>query len=499
MRKSLSFNSETIANQSWRVDTAIPNLLLPGASGGDGAKTYSLSPTLPSGITFTGATRVLAGNPTAVFTSATFTYRVTDSAGSTLDLTFTIFVAAALIALGFGTLVIADQAWVVGTAVNLTLPVAVGDNPTKTYSLTPGTPAGIDFTASTRILSGTPTGRFSSDVFTYTVTDGDGDSVELTFTVIVVAVTLEFDSEIGNQTWKADVAVNLTLPSASGGVGAKTYALTGTFPTGVSRSAFAVTGTPTAAVAVMSFTWEVTDGENIAIQQTFTIVVNVSTLIADRIEAQRQTRLRSILPISASRLEVDLLDAFQEVLNEYVLMTFGSEETLDIPIRHLWDAETCPPAFLPFLALAMSVDTDISVFSIDQQRALIRDSFEVHRRKGTIGSIKRLIDSLGWTLTSDGILEGYRDPTDITQIIRANGGWAQFSIHISNTIPTAQARAAAQFIQQLSPVSRRLYSFDFSGVPKYYDGGVNTEGDYTFLSDGAFTHGAVLTDESLVE
>ena len=370
--------------------------------------------------------------------------------------------------------------------------------PQKNYSLSPATPAGLTFTASTRILSGTPTGRYASASFTYTVTDGDNDTASLTFTVAITA-TITFDSTIGNQVWIVDEAISLTLPSASGGVGDKTHTLTGTLPIGVAHSAFAVTGTPTVVAESVSFVWIATDIEGVAIQQTFTITVTLDTREADRLEAQRQARLRSILPISASRLEVDLLDAFQEVLNEYVLMAFGSENTYDIPIRHLWDADTCPPAFLPFLASAMSVDTDLSVFTVDQQRGLIRNSFEVHRRKGTVGSMKRLVASLGWTLTSDGIIEGYRDPTDTTQIIRANGGWAQFSIHISNTIPTAQARAAAGLIQQLAPISRRLYSFDFSGAPLFYDGGVNAEGDYTFFLDGTFTLGAILTDESLRE
>ena len=439
----------------------------------------------------------MAGNPTTVFTLATFTYTITDAEGESESITFTVAVAAAPVALGFGTSIIAAQAWVVGTAVSITLPAASGGHATKTYSLSTGLPAGVTFTASTRALAGTPTGRFTSATFTYTVEDGDGDTVELTFTAVVTAVTFEFSSLVDNQIWIEDEAVSLTLPSASGGVGNKTYALTGTLPTGVSRSAFAVTGTPTVVVASMSFTWEATDGESVAIEQTFTIVVNVSTVEADRLQAQREARLRSILPVSSTRLEVDLLDAFQEVLNEYVLMAFGSENTLDIPIRHLWDPDTCPPAFLPFLASAMSVDTDISVFTVDQQRALIRDSFELHRRKGTVGSIKRIIDSLGWTISDDGLIEGLRDSVDADIIIRENGGWAQFSIEIMNTVPVAQAKEAFKLVQNVAPVSRRLYAFDFSSVPKFYDGGVNAEGDYTFLSDGAFTHGSVLSSETL--
>ena len=92
---ALSFGSETIANQSWTVSTAITSLTLPEATGGEGTITYSLSPTLPTGITFTASTRLLAGTPTGVFSSATFTYTAEDADGTTVSLTFTIVVAAA--------------------------------------------------------------------------------------------------------------------------------------------------------------------------------------------------------------------------------------------------------------------------------------------------------------------------------------------------------------------------------------------------------------------
>ena len=87
--------ASTIADQSWVVGTAVDETL-PTASGGVGDLTYSLSPTLPSGVTFTASTRALAGNPTAVFTLSTFTYTVTDTESETLEQTFTIVVSAVI-------------------------------------------------------------------------------------------------------------------------------------------------------------------------------------------------------------------------------------------------------------------------------------------------------------------------------------------------------------------------------------------------------------------
>ena len=171
---ALSFGSGTIANQAWVVGTAFTSLTLPEATGGSGTITYSLSPTLPTGATFVASTRVLSGNPTGRFSSATFTYTATDGNSDTVELTFTIVVTAPAFSFASN---IANQAWTVGTAVSVTLPTATGGVGTLAYSLSSGLPSGVTFTGSTRALAGTPTGRFTSASFTYTVTDDEGENI----------------------------------------------------------------------------------------------------------------------------------------------------------------------------------------------------------------------------------------------------------------------------------------------------------------------------------
>ena len=178
---------------------------------------------------------------------------------------------AAAVALSFGSESINNQAWVVGTAATVTLPQATGGTGTITYSLSPTLlPSGKTFVASTRVLSGNPTGRFTSDTFTYTATDGNSDTVELTFTVVVTAVAITFASNIANQSWVVGTAVNLTLPTASGGVGSFSYSLTPALPAGVSRSNRVVSGTPTATATVATYTYTATDSEGVTQTQTFT-------------------------------------------------------------------------------------------------------------------------------------------------------------------------------------------------------------------------------------
>ncbi len=77
-------------DQSYPVDTAIGALTLPEASGGNGALTYSLSPSIP-GLSFNATTRRLTGTPTTAG-SHSMTYTVTDADGDSDSLTFTITV-----------------------------------------------------------------------------------------------------------------------------------------------------------------------------------------------------------------------------------------------------------------------------------------------------------------------------------------------------------------------------------------------------------------------
>ena len=77
-------------DQTFAVDTEIPALTLPEATGGDGTLAYSLSPAVP-GLSFDAAARLLTGTPTAAGVHST-TYTVTDADGDTDSLSFTITV-----------------------------------------------------------------------------------------------------------------------------------------------------------------------------------------------------------------------------------------------------------------------------------------------------------------------------------------------------------------------------------------------------------------------
>ena len=69
--------------------------------------------------------------------------------------------------------------------------------------------------------------------------------------------------------------------------------------------------------------------------------------------------------------------------------------SVPVPIRDTWDADTCPASLLPWLAWAFSVDQWDANWPEAQKRATIRSAVAVHRYKGTIGSVRESIASLG--------------------------------------------------------------------------------------------------------
>lgn len=72
--------------------------------------------------------------------------------------------------------------------------------------------------------------------------------------------------------------------------------------------------------------------------------------------------------------------------------------TLPVPLRTLWDPGTCPPALLPYLAWALSVDRWDASWSTEAKRDAIRQAYFIHRRKGTISAIRRVIENMGYSV-----------------------------------------------------------------------------------------------------
>lgn len=77
------------------------------------------------------------------------------------------------------------------------------------------------------------------------------------------------------------------------------------------------------------------------------------------------------------------------------------DRPVPVPVRTLWNPATCPEGILPWLAWSLSVDEWDAAWPIDRKRAAIAASVETHRRKGTIGALRRALQSLGYEVEID--------------------------------------------------------------------------------------------------
>ena len=295
------FNGAAIPPQVYTQYQAIPPLRLPAASGGDGALTYALTPAAPAGLTFDPATRTLSGAPTVPMAVTEYALTATDQDGDSVSLTFTIEVRESM-ALGFGGALIPDQFYLQNEAIEpLTLPAASGGDGVPTYALTPAAPAGLAFDPATRTLSGAPTELMAATAYTWTATDQDGDSASLTFTIAVVREDLvpSFGgATVPDQSYLQNEAIEpLTLPMATGGDGALTYALTPAAPAGLAfdPATRTLSGAPTEDFPATVFTYTATDADGDAARLTFRLeALDLPPTFAASVSDQRYRQNRAI-------------------------------------------------------------------------------------------------------------------------------------------------------------------------------------------------------------
>jgi len=67
-----------------------------------------------------------------------------------------------------------------------------------------------------------------------------------------------------------------------------------------------------------------------------------------------------------------------------------------VPIRELWNPDSCPVDLLPWLAWALSVDVWDTDWPEDKKRNVIKASIEVHRHKGTPYAVEAALEAMGF-------------------------------------------------------------------------------------------------------
>lgn len=256
------FGDASVDPQRLRVGSPF-ELSLPRATGGDGELAYSLVPALPAGLSFSPVWLTVSGTPTGAAAETTYTLTATDEDDDTGTLEFLLEVTPDSKP-HFRGITLGGQRLRVGSPVELALPEAIGGDAPVTYSLAPDPPAGLVFDAVTRTLSGTPDETMDPIVYTLLASDEDSDRGALRFVVEVLPdsmPTFGDDAAIAAQRLEVGEPVELTLPRATGGDGAITYAIAPALPDGLRFDAAArlLSGAASRVTGEAIYTYSATD------------------------------------------------------------------------------------------------------------------------------------------------------------------------------------------------------------------------------------------------
>lgn len=168
-----------------------------------------------------------------------------------------------------------------------------------------------------------------------------------------------------------------------------------------------------------------------------------------------------LLPNNSTPLERAASEALAEI------------QRVPVPLRTLWNPYTCPAKLLPHLAWAFSVDRWDATWSEAAKRDVIATSFYVHKKKGTISALRRVVEPLGYLLK---ITEWWQ-----TEPAGTRGTFA-LKIGVLNTgITDDMYQELERLIDDAKPVSRHITGLDLAGESsgKFYCGLATYDGDVT--------------------
>jgi hypothetical protein len=176
------------ATQSVNANSAISTVNV--SNSGGAVSSFSISPSLPSGLTFNSSNGSISGTPTGAQSQRSYTITATNSGGSssaTFTLTVVLAVAAPSISLSN-----AVQSVNANSAIS-TVNVSNSGGAVSSFSISPSLPSGLTFNSSNGSISGTPSQAQSQSSYTITATNSGGSS-SATFTLTVVALATDRDA-----------------------------------------------------------------------------------------------------------------------------------------------------------------------------------------------------------------------------------------------------------------------------------------------------------------
>lgn len=171
-----------------------------------------------------------------------------------------------------------------------------------------------------------------------------------------------------------------------------------------------------------------------------------------------------LLPVGSSPLEVAAARACAEI------------EKPPVPLRQLWNPDSCPANLLPWLAWAFSVDRWDESWPEATRREVIRAAWFIHAHKGTIGAVRRVVEPLGYLINVSEWWESDDPP-----------GTFRVDIGVLETgITEEMYYEMERLIADAKPASRHLIGLNITqDIPGYlYTGALSYDGDIITVYPG---------------
>lgn len=180
---------------------------------------------------------------------------------------------------------------------------------------------------------------------------------------------------------------------------------------------------------------------------------------------------KSLLPPNATSQELALESAMSRISD------------IPVPIRSIWNPNTCPSDFLPWLAWSFGVDVWDSAWSDDEKRTTIRDAIMIHKRKGTPWAIKRISALLGLgEVDIDEGRDGYRRNGKFHRqpfFVRGDHAhWAEYRVVAQSPITLQRIALAEKIIPSIAPARCRLIEVSYPYTALVRNGFAKRDGSY---------------------
>jgi len=222
---------------------------LPSFTGGT-PTLYTVTPSLPAGLSLSSSTGAVSGTPTAITAKATYTVTASNSGGgTTVGLSITVNdLAPSTVTYSAPVAVYAR-----GAAIAANTPSHTGGTPTG-YAVAPALPAGLVFSSASGAITGTPTAVTAAAPYVVTASNATGSATTtLTLSVVEVApANLTYTRTTA--AYPRGIAIAANSPSFSGG-GPTGYVVSPPLPAGLAMdpATGVISGMPTTLSAPASY------------------------------------------------------------------------------------------------------------------------------------------------------------------------------------------------------------------------------------------------------